>query len=80
MVEEQNSLSLIEQANMAAARIEQANMVLLEANATKKLLLEKEEQLQNNRLLGGKTSAGYTEAPKVESPKDYAARVMRGGV
>lgn len=60
MVEE--NVSLIEQANQAALRLEQANLVLLEANKTKQLLLEREEQLQNNRLLGGKSSAGESHS------------------
>lgn len=70
MVEEQQkdgNLSLIEQANMAALRLEQANMVLLEANKTKELLLKKEEQLQNNRLLGGQSAAGTPYTPQINA-------------
>lgn len=80
MVDEDKNLSLIEQANMAALRLEQANMVLLEANKTKELLLKKEEELLNNRLLGGKSSGQTVQAAKVETPQEYAMRVMRGGL
>ena len=84
MVEEQKTeLNLIEQANLAALRLEQANMVLLEANKTKELLLQKEEQLQNNRLLGGKSSAGESYQPQVSEQEKITSdtkNFFKGGI
>ena len=65
MVDEKQDLSLIEQANQAALRIELATKELQEANEIKDKLLKKEEQLQNNRLLGGKSVAGENQKPEL---------------
>ena len=55
MVDEKE-LDMIEQANLAAARIEKAN-------AEYKELVKRSEQIESMRVLGGRTSAGETIKP-----------------
>jgi len=51
------------------------------ANAIKKELLEREEKLKAQEMLGGKSAAGEpTPEPKEETPAEYVKRVMRGEV
>ena len=61
MVEEDTNL--IDKANQAALRIELATEKLNEANKIKDELLKKEEKLQNNLLLGGRSGAGEPQKP-----------------
>ena len=71
MVEEESNMVI--EANKAAERLEKAN-------ATQAELLRKIEILESRRVLGGQSMAGTSvEPPKEESPKEYAARMMRGG-
>ena len=51
---------------------------LKKANEEKRTLLEREEKLRADELMHGRSQAGQA-APKEETPKEYAARVMRGG-
>jgi hypothetical protein len=66
---EKGSPDLISQANAAAARLEQANIKMEE-------LIGKQEKMQVQQLLGGKTDAGAP--PKEETPEEYAKKVMGG--
>ena len=67
------SEEIIEQTNAAAARLEAANR---EA----KDILERQEKLKSNEILGGQTIAGaIPEKPKEETPKEYAKRIINGG-
>lgn len=64
--------TLLEKATATADRIEKAN-------AEMKELLERQERIRANDMLGGRSMAGApAPQPPVESPKEYAARVMRG--
>ena len=63
--------TLIEQAREAAIE-------LRAANAEKRALLEREERMRANDMLGGRAEAGIpTPKPVEETPKEYAARVMK---
>jgi len=49
------------------------------ANREQAQLLQKREKFMAEDILGGKSSAGKeTPQPKEETPKEYAARVLRG--
>ena len=70
MVEE----DLLVKSEKLAERLEQAN-------ARQEELLKQMQEVESRRILGGKTSAG--EPPKeavIETPQDYAKRILRGGV
>lgn len=70
MVEENN---IVDEANKAAERLEKAN----EAN---KETLKRMEAIQSREILGGKTSAGSPQKVEVvETPQEYAHRMLRGG-
>ncbi|MCH7772072.1 MAG: hypothetical protein IIA49_13830 [Bacteroidetes bacterium] len=50
-----------------------------EANEVRSKLLDREEKLQAQSLLGGNSSGGKTgEKPPEETPAKYSARVMAG--
>ena len=52
---------------------------LEKANAEKRELLKREEELEARKILGGRTDAGIQPpAPVEESPTDYAHRIERG--
>ena len=64
---------MITEANAAAERLEKAT---LESQAASKRL----EELQTRQILGGKSAAGETMTPPpVETPQEYAHRMLRGG-
>ena len=63
--------SPIEQANAAAKRMEAANVKTAE-------LLNKQQELEAKRILGGRTEAGKIEKEPEESPTDYSKRVLKG--
>lgn len=66
--------SLIDDANLTAERLEAAN-------AERKALLNREEELIAKRRLGGIAEAGIeAEKPKEETPKEYKDKVMRGEI
>lgn len=52
------------------------------ANAERKEILEREEQLATKNLLNGRADAGQTtkEEKKVETPAEYKERVMKGNL
>lgn len=51
---------------------------LEKANAERKALIEREEQLTARRLLGGQSDAGQAPPePKPETPKEYMRRVLQ---
>ena len=64
--------SIMAQANVAAERLEKAN-----AEALK--IVERQEALHVKNTLDGIGDANI-EKPKVETPKEYADKVMRGDV
>jgi hypothetical protein len=64
-------IGVIGQANQAAERLEAANK-------ERERILEKEQQLYAKNLLAGR-SEGVPVQPKIETPKEYADRIMRGG-
>ena len=66
-------LSTIEKANQAAERLERAN-------EEKKKLLDREEKLYTDRMLGGKSEAGKPMEKKEETPEEYKKRVMRNEI
>ena len=58
--------NIVDEANDAAARIEKAN-------AERKLLLDREEQLLARRALGGRTDGGSVpQPPKELTPQEWA--------
>lgn len=63
--------TLVERAEQAVKRYEDVEKRLDEKIA-------KLERLQSERILGGGSQAGFTEAQKVETPAEYAKRVMSG--
>lgn len=65
--------SLIDQANSAAERTEAAN------KKSEELLARLEAAAAIERL-EGKASAGLPQEPAVESPQDYAKRILKGQV
>ena len=65
------STRLIDDTNLAAKRLE-------DANAERARLLQREEELEARRRLGGVSEAGQETKPKEETPKEYADRIMRG--
>ena len=62
---------VIDAANKAAERLEQAN-------AEQKEILARQEMLMAKNALGGKAEAGETNEKKVETPAEYAKKVMSG--
>lgn len=65
-------LSLIERADLLAARLEKANVQSQE-------LLKKQEEMLSRELLGGKSEAGKQEEKKPEiDPREYAKRALQG--
>lgn len=65
--------TLLEKAEAAAERIEKATAAMAE-------MLERQEKIRADELLGGRSSAGQpAPEPKEETAKEYAERVMRGG-
>ena len=67
MVDEKE-LDMIEQANLAAARIEKAN-------AEYKELVKRSEQIESRRILGGQTAAGEAQAPAMTEEEKHQADV-----
>lgn len=67
MVDEKD-LDMIEKANLAAARIERANEQYKE-------LVKRSEQVESQRVLGGKTAAGEVQPPSMTEEEKYLADV-----
>lgn len=63
----------IELANLAADRIEKANTDF-------KKLLDRQEKMETERILAGHATSGEKQKPIIETPKEYAEKVMRGEV
>jgi hypothetical protein len=59
------------QAEALAARLEAANKKQEE-------LVKRQEDLMARAMLSGKSLAGEAPKPKEETPKEYAARVLKG--
>jgi hypothetical protein len=75
MVDEKE-LDMIEQANLAAARIEKAN-------AEYKELVKRSEQIESRRILGGQTAAGEAQPPMMTEEEKLKADVknyFKGGI
>jgi len=54
---------------------------LEKATAAAQSLLLEQQSFEAKKLLGGKAQAGMPEEkPKEETPKEYAARILRGGI
>jgi len=64
--------NLIDKAQQAAERLENANARL-------SMLLDKQERLKVKETLGGTAEAGEPQK-KEETPKDYAAKVLKGDI
>lgn len=72
--EEDKALDMIAQAQLAADRLEKAN----KANEE---IMKRMEIMKSREILGGQSSAGEPVAEKkVETPSEYAKRILRGGV
>ena len=65
--------TLIDDANIAAKRMEEANKV-------KKELLDREEKLQANSVLGGSAGAAVPQKPTRLTDTEYAEALERGEV
>jgi hypothetical protein len=73
MVEEQLvELDMLTKATMTAERMEKANTEMKE-------LLKRQEAIAARNILGGQSVATNVEQPREETPKEYTARIMRGG-
>ena len=72
--EETKTLNMIEDARVTAER-------LAKENDRAEEIVKRMEVLESRKILGGQTTAGST-APerKEETPKEYAARIMRGNL
>ena len=69
----------VQEADNDFAKAEKITADLKAENDRKEALIAREEKLKAKEMLGGKAAAGeIQEKPKEESPKDYAARIMRG--
>lgn len=75
MVDEvDKTVDMIAQAQIAAERLEKAN----KANEE---IIKRMEAIETRRILGGKSEAGEPQVEKkIETPQEYAKRMMRGGV
>jgi len=72
--EEKRALDMIAEANLAAERLEKAN-------AAHEEVMKRMQVLESQRILGGKAVAGEPVVEKkVETPAEYAKRMLRGGV
>lgn len=60
----------------ATAERERLEKVLAET----KEILAKNQATEARIILGGQSVAGQQAPPPVETPKEYAARVLRGGI
>jgi hypothetical protein len=65
-------LTLVERAEKAAGNLK------IENDRQEELLKRQSEENAFSKL-GGQTNAGQVEVPKVETEKEYAARMLRGG-
>ena len=63
---------ILAEAKSLAERIE-------EGNKKSEDLLKKQEQLLAEQALGGNTIGRFEQTPHVETPKEYAERMLRGG-
>jgi len=71
---EERALSILEQIKQEREAVESA---INESRAK----IEELRELRAVEMLSGKTEAGkQSEKPKEETPKEYADRIMRGGV
>jgi hypothetical protein len=74
MTEENKEPNIVEEANKTAERLEKANEEIKEQ-------IKRLEVIETRQILGGKTSAGQPQPQmKEETAKEYAARIMRGGI
>ena len=62
---------LIDIANAAAERMEKANVETAK-------LLQRQEELEQRRALGGRAEAGQEPQKKEETDEEYTARFMKG--
>ena len=70
MVEERD---MIAEAQASAERLAKENAAMAEN-------IKRLEAIESRRILGGQSAAGEpVQQPKEETPKEYAARIMRGG-
>lgn len=69
--EYEESRQLINDANRAAERLEVAKNDFRE-------LVERQEAVAARMILGGKSEAGSKDEVKVETPKEYKERIMKG--
>jgi len=69
MVEENN---MITDANAAAERLEKANAIQAEQ-------IRQLREIETRKILGGQSSASEPVPVKIETPTEYAHRMLRGG-
>ena len=77
-----DSPELLEPPNIEKSLIEQAIEAakqMREANAERKELLDREEKLKALDILGGRSPQSQPIQPHVETPREYADRILRGG-
>jgi hypothetical protein len=67
----EEGFNLVLKANEAAERLERANQ-------ERKLILDREEQLEARKRLGGETGLS-PQVQKIETPKEYKDRILKGG-
>lgn len=67
----EDNLSLVDQANKAAARLEAANKRFEE-------VVDRQEAIAARMVLGGKSDAGTPSEKKEETPSEYKDRVLKG--
>jgi hypothetical protein len=64
-------ISTIERAENAAKAMREANDLFVQS-------LERAEKLRAREILGGNTTAGQVPVEVIETPQEYAKKVMRG--
>ena len=67
-----------EELNKKIMKMEQLAEKLKAENDRSEILNRQKEILISKQILGGRTEAGIVEQKKVETPEEYAVRVMSG--
>ncbi len=63
----------LQEASAIAERLERAN-------AEHRVLVERDEQIRAQKMLGGKTEAGFIAPLKEDTPKEYAQKILHGQI
>lgn len=79
-VQQEKKTEVEEQQENDIDRAERINKETRELLERREKLIAREERIHAQKMLAGKSTIEETEKPKEETPKEYAQRVMSGGL